>query len=131
MEHAKDIRCSVPLSPTLRQARRLAEVARDVMGLPCEAVQRFNGGAAADDVLPEVAFPDAGFAALLAARLVAELLGRRVELGRQLVPLLASLVPVAGFDPTALNPVLARLTLGCAPQDLVLLQELSQVAPAD
>lgn len=121
----------LPLERPLREARCLDDVARHVLGLPCEELLRCNGGAGARDVLAEVAFPDPGFAPLLAARLSAELLGRRAELGPQLVPLLASLVTVASHDPTALNLVLSRLALGCAPQDPVLLQALLRVAPED
>jgi hypothetical protein len=119
------------LLPPQRQAATLADVAREVLGLPAEELQRWNGGAALQDVLTEVAFPDPGFAPLLAARLSAELLGRRAELGQALVPLMASLVPVAGNDPTALNQVLARLALACAPKDPALLKKLLHVAPDD
>jgi hypothetical protein len=59
------------------------------------------------------------------------LLGRRAEFGSQTAGLIAKLLPATAVDATALDAVLARLTLTCARHDPALVQRLAGVAPPD
>jgi hypothetical protein len=91
------------------------------------SVQRLNRGWKAGD-RTEVRVPDAGFAPLMAARLAADVLAATDLSGAQRAGLIRKLVPEAAGNRTALDTVLARLTLAGRPRGsaLAALKTLTQ-----
>ena len=114
----------------VRNARTLTDLARNVFHLPVSAFERLNPGTPQTiDAGAEIAVPDPKFAPLLAARFSAELLSRADLLDDLRVSYLARLVPIALANATALDTVLARLTLSLNAADAMMLDELLAVAP--
>jgi hypothetical protein len=136
-------------------ARSLAEIARDVYGLPLARFERLNPGVEPNRPLAEgssvnvldqssprirtekdaatsdgtVSVSDSGFVPMLAARFAAEVLARRSELGNRAADLIAQLVPCAAPSATSLDLVLARLLLAVRPDDPTLVARVRAGAP--
>ncbi len=122
----------LPLPPQYRAAptlRQLAEIYHrplvDLQGLNLKLAD------AVDDPLPpgtRVNIPDNGFAALLAARLAAAVLGDPALPRLDRTRLIRRLVPLAVMNPTALDTLLSRLLIAAQPSDTAILAELAGVA---
>ena len=111
-------------------ARTLSALARDVFHLSVFAFERLNPGISQTiDTVAEIAVPDPKFAPLLAARFAADLLSRPDLATDVRVHYLARLVPIALANPTALDTVLARLTLALTLVNSASLVELLESAP--
>lgn len=111
-------------------ARTLSALARDVFHLSVFAFERLNPGISQTiDTVAEIAVPDPKFAPLLAARFAADLLSRPDLATDVRVHYLARLVPIALANPTALDTVLARLTLALTLVNSASLVELLKSAP--
>ncbi|HTT12137.1 MAG TPA: ATP-binding protein [Burkholderiaceae bacterium] len=120
----------IPL-PSL-QANTLATIALEVFAMPAASLSSLNPGVPPDAPLAvgaEVSVLDAGFAPLLAARFSAEILARRAELAGTAALRIASLIPIAAADATALDLMLARLLLAQAPDDPVLVAQVRALVP--
>ncbi|MDM0118015.1 ATP-binding protein [Variovorax sp. J22R133] len=119
----------LPIPAVSLQARTLADIALNVYGLKPGQLSIMNP--VAGDAPEMLNVPDRAFAPLLAARLSAEILGRRAEFGDDAAYLIARLVPVATADATALDLVLARLALSVDLADSETIASLSALAPKD
>jgi phage tail protein X len=122
------------VSPEIRGAVTLDQIARHVCQRPVAEVVRLNPGIDPTTPLPpgtEVNLPDPAFAAILAARMAAEALAQREQLKSECARLIRKLVPVATPNCTALDTVLARLLLADPPLSSDLLAQARAIAPSD
>jgi hypothetical protein len=118
----------------IRAADTLDKIARHICQRPVAEVARLNPGPDPTTPLPqgtEVNLPDSAFAPLLAARLAAEALAQREQLGSESARLIRKLVPIAAANPTALDTVLARLMLADPDLSSDLLARARMTAPSD
>jgi hypothetical protein len=139
------------LPPGSLAARSLEEIAAEVYGVPLARLETINPGidprlalslgTAPDDIQVEIPgdpadgqdgyvnVPDPGFAAILAARFAAEILGRRAEPHHRAAELIAKLVPIAAANATALDLVLARMLLASQPLESSAVERIRELAP--
>src|SRR5262249_1985966 len=124
----------LPIPDAVLRACTLRQIAQSVFGASPAGFERLNPQLRSlDTPLPsgaEIRVPDPAFAPLIAARFSAEALARRDALGFDAPRLVKLLVPAAVANATALDTVLARLTLACRPATPVL-DALKGIAPPD
>jgi hypothetical protein len=119
----------------IREASTLSRLAtKEIFDIPVAELERLNPEFSRDQPLPvglEVAIPDSGFPAVLAARLSAEVLADGGLSTDTKADLVRMLVPVAVVNPTALDVVLSRLLLASSPISKDILDRLDTLSPAN
>jgi hypothetical protein len=121
------------LPPWVLSAASLPELAHDVYRSSLASFQRLNPSCppqGALDLDEEIRVPDPGFAPLMAARLAADALAAPGLHGDARARLIRTLVPIAAANRTALDTVLARLTLADPPAEPATLTQLRALAEA-
>lgn len=124
----------IPLPDAMRAAATLDEIAENVYQLPLSVMRRLQPDVDPSVALPcdtQIAVPERGFAAILAARLSAEALASPTLTPPERFDCIARLVPVAADNPTAMHTVLTRLLLAARPDDAGVLAAVHQLAPAE
>lgn len=118
----------------IREASTLSRLAtKEIFDIPVAELERLNPEFSRDQPLPvglEVAIPDSGFSALLAARFSAEVLAGGVLSTDMKTEHIRKLVPVAVVNPTTLDVVLSRLLLASSPISKDILDRLDTLSPA-